>query len=316
MTDMPNSGNRRRPSEQEMLKAVPATASGREVRVGIFVLMGLISFIAVLFLLTDPATLRGRYILVTQVEHAGGIRRGDPIQMRGVNVGRIHGFEMEPDGRVAITMEMEGQWQIPQDSRTRMGASGIFGGRTLEIMAGSSRSMLSPWDTLPGGEGGGGGLLDGVDDLGAQAGTVLDRIEALLNENTVASVQGSASELEGLLSQLSAVTAEQRGALKRLTESLAASAENMEEASPGVSRAIARADSAMVALNQTSVSLDNAAASLRAVLARIERGEGTLGKLSQDDSLYNNLNRAAESVASLMQDIQANPNKYINVSLF
>jgi phospholipid/cholesterol/gamma-HCH transport system substrate-binding protein len=48
----------------------------------------------------------------------------------------------------------------------------------------------------------------------------------------------------------------------------------------------------------------------------MDRGEGTLGKLARDDSLYLNMNRAAESIAALVDDIRANPRKYINVSIF
>lgn len=315
MTDIPNQG-RRRPTDEEIARATPSGTGGREVRVGIFVLAGLISFIAVLFLLTDPATLRGRYILVTQVENAGGIRRGDPIQMRGVNVGRIHGFEMEPDERVAISMEMEGQWKIPADSRTRLGASGIFGGRTLEILPGVSDKVLQSGDTLPGSDGGSGGIMGSMDQLGTKAGDVLDRINALLDTGTVASVQGSAQELEGLLTDLSAVTKEQRSTLKSLTTSLAATADGLEASTPDVQRAMARADSAMETLTRTGETLDQAASSLRSLLDRMDRGEGTLGKLARDDSLYVNMNRAAASIAALVEDIRANPRKYINVSIF
>lgn len=316
MTDMPKGGGRRRPTDEEILREAPASSGGREVRVGIFVLMGLLSFVAVLFLLTDPATLRGRYLLVTEVDDAGGVRRGDPIQMRGVNVGRVHDFEMEPNERVAITMEMDGQWQIPADSRTVMGASGIFGGRTLEIEPGSSQDVLQPGDTLPGGEGASSGLLGNVDELGDKASTVLGRMQALLDSGTVSSVQESATQLESLLGQLSTMTREQRATLTRLTESMASTAEELEGAGPDARRAIARADSAMAVLSETGASLDQAAASLRTLLDRIERGEGTLGRLSSDDALYENMNRAAESIAALVDDIRANPGRYINLSIF
>lgn len=316
MTDMPKGGGRRRPSDEEILREAPASASGREARVGIFVLLGALSFVVVLFLLTDPAWLRGRYMLVTEVDDAGGVRRGDPIQMRGVNVGRVHGFEIEPDERVAITMEMEGEWRVPEDSRTVMGASGIFGGRTLEIEPGRSGRMAEPGDTLPGGEGASGGLLGNVDELSDRAGTVLERLQTLLDTGTVASVQQSAGELESLLSQLSTMTREQRSTLARLTESMAGTAEELEGAGPDARRAIARADSAMAVLSQTGSSLDSAATSLRTLLARIERGEGTLGRLSADDALYTNMNHAAESLAALIDDLRANPGRYINLSIF
>ena len=319
MTEPAKTGGRRRPSDEEILNSVPSSSGGREVRVGIFVLLGLVSFVIVLFLLTDPATLRGRYMLVTEVADAGGIRRGDPIQIRGVNVGRIHGFEMQENGRVAISLEMEGRWQMPVGSSTRMGASGIFGGRTMEVVPGSASTMHEPGDTLPEGGEGAGGIMGSAEELGDRATAVLGRIETLMDEGTITAVQGSAGELEGLLTELSAMTLEQRGALKRLTESLARSAEGLEDAAasgPDVARAIARADSAMAGLSETSANLDAAAQSLRGLLERIDRGEGTLGRLAQDDALYENLNRAAESVATLMDDVQANPSKYINVSLF
>ena len=72
----------------------------------------------------------------------------------------------------------------------------------------------------------------------------------------------------------------------------------------------------MAVLAETGANLDKAAVSLRTLLERIDRGEGTLGKLATDDALYVNANRAAESLASLLDDVRANPNKYINVSIF
>ena len=72
----------------------------------------------------------------------------------------------------------------------------------------------------------------------------------------------------------------------------------------------------MVALTATSENLDAAIGSLRSVMARMDAGEGTLGKLSTDDSLYVNMNKAAESLFALLEDLQENPSKYINISIF
>jgi phospholipid/cholesterol/gamma-HCH transport system substrate-binding protein len=314
---MGGGAHRSRATDEQILTAVPPVAAGREARVGVFVLLGLLSFIVVLFLMTDPATLRGRYMLVTTVENAGGVRSGDPVQMRGVNIGRIHSFEMERNGRVAITMELDGQWKIPQGSHTKLAGAGVFGGRTMELVPGSGPGTLQPGDTIPG-EGGGGGLMGSIDQLGGQATTLLDSIQSLLNHGTVSSVRGSAGQLDTLLTELSGMVREQRSTLKSLTASLSRSASGLEHTAtgPDVARTVARADSAMVVLTQTGRNLDDASTSLRELLARIDRGEGTLGRLSKDDSLYVNLNRAAASVASLMDDVKAHPKKYINVSIF
>lgn len=306
-------------SDQELAAALPRSRGGNEARVGIFVILGLLSFVVVLFLMTDPATMRGRYMVVTTVDDAGGVRRGDPVQMRGVIIGRINGFEMMPNGRVAIRMELEGEWRIPEGSRTELGAAGLFGGRTMEVIPTTASVYVEEGDTIPGGDGGGGGILGSADELAGQAGTVLARLEALLDPSTVQSVQGSAADLEIVLGDLSTTIAEQRSALRTLTASLSRSAAGLEEASaagPDAARAIARADSAMAQLAVTSRNLDEAALALRDVMQRMNEGEGTLGRLSTDEALYQNMNRAAESIATLVADIQANPGRYINVSIF
>lgn len=314
-----SSKGRHQASDQEILAAAPRSTGGKEAQVGAFVLLGLISFILVLFWMTDPATFRGRYILVTEVGNAGGVRSGDPIQMQGVNIGRVHGFEMLGDERVFITMEIEGEWQIPTGSSTVMGEAGLFGGRVLEIERGPGPGFYADLDTIPGEGAASGGLLGSVDELSARAQSVLESLDEMLDPETVGSVQGSAQELEQLLTELSAVTREQRGSLADLTASLTRAAEGVEAASasgPQIASAVARADSAMAMLNQTSESLDGAIASLHTILGRMERGEGTLGRLSTDETLYVSLNTAAESLNALLTDLQANPNKYINISIF
>lgn len=313
------SKGRPKASDAEMAAAAPRRTGGKEAQVGIFVIVGLLSFILVLFWMTDPATFRGRYMLVTEVGNAGGVRSGDPIQMQGVNIGRVNGFEMLGDNRVFITMEIEGEWQIPEGSTTIMGEAGLFGGRVLEIERGPGPGYYADFDTIPGIGASGGGLLGSVDELSARAQSVLESLDAMLDEETVGSVQGTARELESLLSELAAVTREQRGSLSDLTATLNRAAEGMEAASasgPDIASAVARADSAMAMLNQTTESLDGAVASLGEILGRMERGEGTLGRLSTDESLYVSLNSAAASLNALLEDLQANPNKYINISIF
>lgn len=307
------------PSDEEILAATPKTSGTKEAQVGAFVLLGLVSFVIVLFWMTDPATLRGRYMLVTEVDHAGGVRAGDPIQMQGVNIGRVHDFEMLGDNRVVITMEIEGEWGIPTGSETVMGEAGLFGGRALEIVRGPGPGVYAEGDTLKGEGARGSGLLSNVDELSAQAESVLGSINSMLNDSTVRAVQGSARQLEQLLGQLSAVTSEQRAALEELTASLTSAAEGIESASaagPDIATAVARADSAMVMLRTTSATLDEATRSLNTILARMEQGEGTLGRLSVDESLYVNLNTAAETLTALLRDLQENPNRYINLSIF
>ena len=99
---------------------------------------------------------------------------------------------------------------------------------------------------LPGVGGSSGGLLTVVDDVSAQAQTVLNQLEILFDEETIRSMQGGAQHLDDLLTDLANVVADQRGALSTFTESLRRSAEGIEgaaRAGPELASAIARADS-------------------------------------------------------------------------
>ena len=57
-------------------------------------------------------------------------------------------------------------------------------------------------------------------------------------------------------------------------------------------------------------------ANLNTLMARIERGDGTLGKLMKDEELYANLNNASRELDLLLQDFRLNPKRYVNVSVF
>ncbi|MEX0843371.1 MAG: MlaD family protein [Gemmatimonadota bacterium] len=303
------------PGEERLERATPRVSGGREVRVGIFILLGLLGGLILLFLLTDPATFRGRYMLLTEVEDAGGVRRGDPVQMRGVNIGRVHAFRMSTDG-VAITLEIEGEWAIPSDSHTQITGLGLLDGRTIEVVPGQSDEVLSPGSLLPGTSGG--GLLDTAGALGADATAIAASVRNLLDDTTIGHIQGSASEMESRLALLSATVEEQRRELSELSRTLQSSAARVDDAvaDVDVNATLERVDSTLARLEEAGGSLDRASRSLELILARVEDGEGTLGQLSANDELYRNLNGAAEAILLLAEDVRENPSRYIRLRIF
>ncbi|TVP47560.1 MAG: MCE family protein [Gemmatimonadales bacterium] len=307
--------NRARRTDREMEQAAPPAAGGREVRVGIFVILGILGVLAVLFLLTDPGTFRGRYSLVTSVENAGGVRSGDPVQMRGVNIGRVRDFDLVGD-RVEITLEINGQWRIPQDSRARLAGAGLLGGRTVEIMPGVASESLSPGSVIPGEATADLGDLATV--IGQDVEDLFARMRMLMADTTIEAVQGTAAEARALVRSLSDVVAEQRAELAATLSSVRRSAEGVEEVatSEDLRRAVARADSTMQVLQATGERLDQVSTSLGVVVGRMERGEGTLGLLSTDEALYRNLTGASASLEALLEDIRENPSRYIRLRIF
>ena len=136
---------------------------------------------------------------------------------------------------------------------------------------------------------------------------------------TLEDIQGSARELRSLLGQLSELAEAQGDEVARLTESLNRSALGLEDAAGSgedFASAVARADSALATVQETSQSLLRASSSLETILLRMEAGEGTLGQLSTDSTLYEKLAEAAESIRALAEDVRANPGRYVKVEIF
>jgi len=266
------------------------------------------------------------------VRDAEGIRRGDPVQMLGVNIGRVRGFEIvrAPDGTprgVEVRLELEGDYRVPRDSRVQLTSNGLMGGVTIAMVRGNSEQRLQDGDVLQEVDERGGtlGLMESAEELAPRAGvlmsrtdTVLMRAQAALSQQTVGAVQASAVELRNLVTELAALADEQRSELQGLTSSLRRSAQGVEGAAtrPELARAIARTDSITRQLQASTAQLSAASTGLAAVIGRIERGEGTLGKLSRDQTLYDNMNRTVTEFGDLAEDIQANPRKYVSVRVF
>jgi len=294
----------------------------REVWVGLFVIAGLAGIFIVLATMTDAALFRGRYIVTTVVPNAGGIRKGDPVQMRGVNIGRVSGFKINHD-RVAVGLEIEGEYEVPKDSVVELKASGLLGGLVADVLPGTSSEMAKGGDTLEGRSGV--GLFDKMDSLAGEADDVAGRLKALLSDQMVSDMQGSATEARRLLEQMSGTVNEQRGELLALSRSLRRSAEGLEKVTTGseLEEAVKRIETLTRRVEDVLCGLDESSQSLRSVLGRIDRGEGSLGKLTKDDALYDNMARAAanvdktaEELRLLVEDVRQTPKKYLKLSLF
>jgi phospholipid/cholesterol/gamma-HCH transport system substrate-binding protein len=261
--------------------------------------------------------------VTTIVENAGGLRNGDPAQMRGVNIGRVSSFEMAPGGGVAIRMEILNRYPVPEDSRVVLRSAGMLGGMIVDVVPGTSAERVERGEVLPGTVEP--DIMSSVGNLGTQAEEVMARASALLAPQNVEAIGASAAELRVLLADLGALAANQRAEMAQLSASLRRSAAGVERITAGVEqatdeleleRAIANVDSLTARLGETSDQLYIASTTLNTVLSRVEQGEGSLGMLLNDEDLYENMNAAVLSLRELIVDIKANPGRYLDISVF
>jgi len=161
---------------------------------------------------------------------------------------------------------------------------------------------------------------------------VLDRVDQLLDKQTIDNVHVSSAEMKQVVTNLNATVTEQRQVLRDITQSLRVSSANVEKLTGGPEwdRSLKRVDAlteqaTVIAkrLDGVSTTLEQSAQSVKTVLGRLEAGEGSLGKLTKDEVLYDRLseaafsmNQASENLGKLADDIRKDPKRYLSIKVF
>jgi phospholipid/cholesterol/gamma-HCH transport system substrate-binding protein len=160
------------------------------------------------------------------------------------------------------------------------------------------------------------------------------------------SAQGASNEfaktfraLQEVLVNLASFTAQLSGSMSAYDRKLQSSLDNLSTFTDALAASDAQITSALAnldtitgdfknaqlgtSLNTTMTSFDETLAKvdksfneLEGLLKEINSGQGTLGKLSKDKELYDNLNETSAQLALLLQDFRLNPKRYVNVSVF
>lgn len=294
----------------------------REVWVGLFALAAFATVITLGLVLKGRVLLGGGFDVYTYVPDAATLREGSPVQMRGVRIGRVQRVTLTAQS-VRLRLRIDDDVPLAADARARVDPAPLIGQAAVEILPGQAPRRLRAGETIPGAVGT--DAFDRALGLTDEAGIVLDRVARLLSEENVNTVAGSAEELRELLATAGALMNEQRSQVRSLTRSLQRSARGIERglAGPELARIVAQTQELLGDLDRIATSLERTASGAASVTAQIQRGQGTLGELARDPSLYRNLSRAATEVARaaaeirhLAADVRRNPKRYVDLSLF
>lgn len=224
-----------------------------------------------------------------------------------------------------VTFFVRSDFEFSNHSTAELYDTGIIGGKGIQIKPVFDGSpMVKSGDTLPSQSQPGltqlvqkqltplqkkveGGAMTNADTLLRNVNDVLDAKarrdlrETLSGLNaTVASFQKSAESLNRILNNNEDKLGESLSNFQELTANFSKLSDSLNNAG----------------LGRTLASLESTMANLNKVMARIENGDGTLGKLMKDEELYMNLNNASRELDLLLQDFRLNPKRYVNVSVF
>lgn len=293
-----------------------------EVTVGILITVAVVILIVGSLWLARGGLSTG-YNLYTRFPWGQNLKQGQPVLLAGVSVGYVSDVELERDGYLDVTLSIDKQYTIPKGSTATVKPVGIFG----DVAVGLTPTMpvspqsYSPGDTLPPGPPAAdiGQIMNRADSIAQSVSVLMNALQTQVIaagtlkdlHRTIASTAVIAQDLQTLIVEqnrnLTQTMATFRNATARMTGAVD---------SARIAATLANVQTTSANFAHLSADLDSTNHQMRALLAKIETGNGTAGKLLSDSLMYTDMRHLLGRADSLLADIKANPKRYINVKIF
>lgn len=269
-----------------------------------------------------------------------GLVKANPVLLNGFRIGQVKDIYVHPDNSGKIIVEFSvtnNDVQVPINSVAKLYSSGLLSSMAIELKMGNSTIMAEDGDTLntyvqatlteevnvqfqP--------IKQKFETVMLSIDSVLVIIRSVFNENTrrnleqsFESIRLTINNLEHTTYNLDTLLSSQRGNLASIIRSVESISNNIKNNNDKITNIINNFSNITdtIAKSNIASAIDNADKSLKQfsdIMEKINRGEGSLGMLVNNDSLYNNLNNSSKELNELIEDIKLNPRRYLNFSVF
>jgi phospholipid/cholesterol/gamma-HCH transport system substrate-binding protein len=295
-----------------------------EVLVGIFLTVAAaIALLGTLWLVRGG--LSSGYPLYAKFAWGQNLKPGQPVLLAGVNVGAVADVTLRDDGFLDVVLRVNDDVKVPKNSVASVKPVGIFGDAAIALTPkGPSPVSFSAGDTVPVGPADTDiqAIMNRVDSIGATVQTMTKAINADLvasggikdMRKSLANAARMTDAAARLSVQLNAIAAEQNRNLTATMASLRRAVSAVDSAK--IDSTMKNFQTSSATLSRIASNLDSTSRHANNIIAGLERGEGTAGKLLKDTLLYRDLRGLVTQADSVMADLKANPKKYINLRIF
>jgi phospholipid/cholesterol/gamma-HCH transport system substrate-binding protein len=286
------------------------TEHGNELRVGVTLTAAAAALILGVLWLGGFKIGEEQYGFSIVFPEVSGLVAGDKVTVAGIPAGEVLKLQLT-NGRVVADVSVESSIRIPVDSRIAVASYGLIGAKNIAVRPGTSEEFIEPGATIFG------TYEKGLGDVVAEMGEALTEIRGVLKaaDQVITDVEGK-ERVKSTLENASTATADLTVAVRDLKATAAQLRAFVEEKQETAGTAIDSLEVASRRFAGVTADLETIAASLDSIMGRVERGEGSLGKLINDQAAHDEFVAAIREVRALVAEIQRNPKSFIRFSIF
>lgn len=299
----------------------------KEFKIGLFAVgIMIVSFFLINYLRGEDIFNR-EFEVSSRYQNVEGLVPSAPVYIKGYKAGKVVEVTYNPQTEdFEVICSIRNEFRVPADSRMTIYSVDIMGGKGVRIDLGTSETYAEDGDVLaPEFEA---GLMDAlagsVQPLLSKVNATMDSlavtvsgINSLLCESNRESIARTLSHLEMTLASVQKVSSSIEGR----SDELSAFISNLSVLSEKMIAIAEKADSTMTGVNTIAASISESdingvISSLKLLLDNINDPDGTIGRMFEDDSIYQSVDALLNDIDTLIGKIQENPKKYLRISVF
>lgn len=300
-----------------------------EVKVGLTVFLALIVAIIGFRFMRDIPIFSRSMVVTAEFEKADGIASGSLVYVKGVRVGSVRSVNLTEDFQVNVNMALDTELPIPEESVAVLTSLSIVEGKSIVIELGSSGNYIESGDKIEGryaesmmeviGEKGT-EIGDDVSGTLSELNAFLQQLNSTLDDSTRENIDRT---VEGAMKTATSLSEVLENKQNDIEDAISAGSAMLQQLDTLSRDARPRVDSLMVALEKNlqdleklQTRMESATANLDQILEKINNGEGTLGRLVNDSSMYENVDSLTIELNTLIRGINEDPGRYLkNMSI-
>lgn len=294
-----------------------------EVVVGASILVALVIAAWGYIYLRELPVKRNGYTAYIHFNDITGLETGDPVSVSGLKIGRVQEMKLKP-GFVQVRVWLNGDIALPKDSRAAIKAIGMIGEKYIDVKPGHAEAQLSQGDTLRG------DYVDDIADMGEPVSELIQRTNTLLAKLNTAMDNAfgvhTQKDFSKILENTRQVSEQLRRDLGDNLLHMQTILTNIDTLSAGMKAywqangdAVGQTTSNIAAASENlgaiTAKLDSVLTVTRTLLADVENQRGAVGKALRSDELYLKADSTLSQMQALLDDMKANPAKYLRISV-